>query len=381
MGDQLVPGRYIRAKVAGPQKRRRPYPHMHLFCARIPQHAHNSVRCGAPDNGIIYHNNPFAVHHFPQRVQLHLDTALPALLPRFDKGTAHIGIFHKSLSIRNAGFHGISHGSAISRLRNPHDQIGVHRGIHRQKLPCQNSGAVYAESVHITVRSGKIDILKYTSGMLLFWQAHTPVGLNAPLRRNGDNFPRLHVPDECCADGVQRTGFRCQYIGIVTPADTKRPKTKRIPGADQFPGRHNDQGICAFDFFHGPSHCLFHGFGIQPLPRNMIGNHFRINGGLENSTCIFQFPAQLRRIDQIAVMGKSQGSFHIIQYKRLGIFPGGAAGGRIPHMPDSNIPLQPFQRLRGKSLVQQPHIPHTGNPVGAFRITDRNAAAFLSSVL
>ena len=29
-----------------------------------------------------------------------------------------------------------------------------------------------------------------------------------------------------------------------------------------------------------------------------------IDGGLENRTCVLQFPAQLRRIDQVAVMGQ-----------------------------------------------------------------------------
>ena len=92
--------------------------------------------------------------------------------------------------------------------------------------------------------------------------------------------------------------------------------------------------------------------------------------------------AQLRRIDQVAVVGQTQGSFYIIEHQGLRVFPGTAAGRGIPHMAHADIALQTLQRLRRKYLVAKAH-PLMGRylPLGSFCVAHRYTAAFLSPVL
>ena len=77
--------------------------------------------------------------------------------------------------------------------------------------------------------------------------------------------------------------------------------------------------------------------GMNPGPGYVVGNNLRVNGSLENSPCVLQLMAQLRRIDQVAVVGQPQDSFYIIKHQRLCIFPCAAAGRGIPHMAYADI--------------------------------------------
>ena len=74
----------------------------------------------------------------------------------------------------------------------------------------------------------------------------------------------------------------------------------------------------------------------------MVGNDLRVNGRLENSSCILQIMSEFRRIDQVTVVRESQGSLDIIEHQRLCVFSGRRTGCRIAHMPHADIPVHGF---------------------------------------
>ena len=88
------------------------------------------------------------------------------------------------------------------------------------------------------------------------------------------------------------------------------------------------------------------------------------------------------RIDQITVMRQSQRSLYIIEDKRLGIFSRTAARRRISDMSHADIAFQFFQVSFHERLIQKAHFLYAAHSAfRPFRIADRDAAAFLPSVL
>ena len=70
----------------------------------------------------------------------------------------------------------------VAGLRHTDHQIGLNRRIHGKELSCENPGIVYAHIVNVAVRSCEINILKNTSGMLLFGKAHALIRLDSLFR-------------------------------------------------------------------------------------------------------------------------------------------------------------------------------------------------------
>ena len=102
-----------------------------------------------------------------------------------------------------------------------------------QYLPGHDPGIIYADAVHITVRSGKINIFKDA-----FCRLHRTQAL---IRRNAvpvqhNDLSRLHIPDIFGAHSIQGTGLACQDITVITPSDDQRPEPKGIPGTDKLSG-------------------------------------------------------------------------------------------------------------------------------------------------
>ena len=71
----------------------------------------------------------------------------------------------------------------------------------------------------------------------------------------------------------------------------------------------------------------------------MVCNDLGVNGGLEDCTAVFQLSAQLRRIDQVSVVGQSQGTLHIIEYQRLRVLSCAASRSRVTHMSHTNVSM------------------------------------------
>ena len=115
----------------------------------------------------------------------------------------------------------------------------------------------------------------------------------------------------------------------------------------------------------------------------MISDHLCVNGRLKNRAVIFQLPAKLRCVDQIAVVGQGQCSLDIIEYQRLCVFSGAGSRCGITDMSHADVSgAQPLQMLRRKDLIGKSHaLVDQDFSLGSLCIADCNAAAFLSAVL
>ena len=114
----------------------------------------------------------------------------------------------------------------------------------------------------------------------------------------------------------------------------------------------------------------------------MVCDNLRVNGGLEDRTCILQIVTQFIGIDQVSVVCQRQCTFDIVQYQRLRIFSGGSSGSRITHMSYADVTFQTLQIFCVKHLIDKPHILETGYfSLRSLCLADRDTAALLSTVL
>src|SRR5262249_47044651 len=84
-GDQLLARRRVDPVVTRPLDRRRRDPHVDLARARAAEHAHDLAARGAADDGVVHHNDAFALQHFGHGIQLHLDAEMSNTLLRLDE--------------------------------------------------------------------------------------------------------------------------------------------------------------------------------------------------------------------------------------------------------------------------------------------------------
>ena len=114
----------------------------------------------------------------------------------------------------------------------------------------------------------------------------------------------------------------------------------------------------------------------------MVGDDFRVNRCLEDGACPRKLPLQLRRIDQVSVVGKRQRPLDVVEHQRLRILDGALPGCRIPDMPDTDIAFESLEAFCVEILVHEAHAPPAPDrSLRAVRVTDRNPAALLSPVL
>ena len=354
---------------------------MYLFGSGLTKHRNDAVAGRTTDNGVIDHDNALACNSLAQDIQLDLYAGFTAALFRLDKGTADIAVLYKGHTIGDPGLQCISHGCGITGFRYTDHKIRIHRRIHGEIFSRKHTGIVNAHPVDLAVKTGKINIFKDTAGLLLFRDTHRLVGLDAAVFGDRNHLARLHIADKGRSDSIERTGLRCQNIGIVAFADTQRTETIRITHTHELSRGCNHQRVCTFQLLCRTDHSFFRRLCLDTFSCDMIGNNLRIDRCLENSTADLQLMTELRCIDQIAIVRQRQCTFNIIQNQRLRIFTGRCSCSGVTDMSHTDITIELFQIFRRKDLVDKPHALMRLYYVRTVGITDGDTTAFLTTVL
>ena len=152
-----------------------------------------------------------------------------------------------------------------------------------------------------------------------------------------------------------------------------------IPGTDQLPRRHENQGIGPLQPVHGGAEGILHAGGGKPLPGHDVGNGLGVAGGVENSPGQLQLIPEAVGIAQVTVVGDGHASLLMVDLNRLAVAPYGGPCGAVACMTHGHGPLgQAVQGVNGKHLAHQSHILAGGkHPI----VIDHYSAALLSPVL
>ena len=194
--------------------------------ARVFQHLYEMFHGGAPDNRVVYQDDAFSGNGRLQYAEFHMYAVLPLFLGRLDKCSADIGIFIKSKAEGDARGFRIAFGGRQSRFRNAGHQVCCHGVRFCQRFSCSDTGVVNADSVYTAVQSRKIDVFKNTMGA--FFLLKGIIGFYS-FCRDGNQFPRLDVPDECRTRGGKGAAFRSQHISVAAFSQAKGLQSEGIP--------------------------------------------------------------------------------------------------------------------------------------------------------
>ncbi len=200
-----------------------------------------------------------------------------------------------------------------------------------------------------------------------------------PVLIHYDNFPRLHLPDIGGPQGIQGAGFGAEEPAFPQLAHAQGPEAVGVPDGDELLGGHDNQGVGPPELFHGPFHRCLDGGALEPLPGDDMGDNLGIAGGVEDAAGKLQLLPQLGGVHQVAVVGHRHGALDVVNDHGLGVGPAAGAGGGVPDMAHSHLPLaQGGQDVLGEDLAHQPQVLMVADdPV----IADGDAAALLPPVL
>ena len=107
-------------------------------------------------------------------------------------------------------------------------------------------------------------------------------------------------------------------------------------------------------------------------------DHLAVAGRREADAAFEQFAAQLRRVDQVAVVGDRQRPVQRLDHIWLGVAQPGRTGGRVARVADGQVALQIAQVLFVEHLRDQPHaLVHVGHAA----VAGDNARRLLPPVL
>src|SRR4029077_12651435 len=160
---QLFLGRRVHSIEAGRNRGWARYAHVHFFCPRIADHAHDLAAGGAAHDGVVNQNYAFAFEQGTHRVQLQLHTEVAHALPRLDESTTHVVIANESEAKRNAALGGIPDGGRHTGVRHGDYEVGLGRSFPRQLSSQAFATDLYRTPEHHAVRSREINVLKNTT--------------------------------------------------------------------------------------------------------------------------------------------------------------------------------------------------------------------------
>ena len=178
----------------------------------------------------------------------------------------------------------------------------------REDLPCPDPGIMNADTVDDGIRPGKVDVFKNAH---LFGRgaAVAGVGMDA-VAVKGQDFSGQNIPLEFRAHSVKGTALRCDDIRPVLHFSiAQRAESVGVAHRNELGRGHHDQRKSALQPVHRAADRRLNGGSGDPLPCDHIGDGLRVGGSMENGAGKLQLPAELKRVAQIAVMGKRQLAF------------------------------------------------------------------------
>ena len=247
-----------------------------------------------------------------------------------------------------------------------------------QDAPRLDAGRMHANAVDDRIGTGKVDMLERAYRQR-FGLAAPAVDFHA-VRSEDDDFSRFDVAHECCTDGAQGAAFGSDDIGVVGRfADAKRVESLRVSDADELLGRHDDEGVCAFEEVHSACERLFDGRRAQSFARGEVGDCLRIARRVKDRAAQLEFVAQHIGITEIAVVRYGHAAFLMVHFKRLAVASVAGSGGGVADMADGDAAWREcLEDLGRKDVAYKPQVfVRDEDPV----VVADYAAAFLASVL
>ena len=344
----------------------------------LAQQLHQRAGGGAPHDGVVDQHDPPAGQVAGQRVELHGHAGLAQGGGGLDERPPDVAALDEALGEGDAGLLGVADGVGGARVGHGDDQVGARLGRFPGQLAAQRlTGAVHLAPGEDRVGAGEVDLLERAEGGLAGRRAL--VDLVAALGVEADDLAGADLAHHAGPDRGEGAALggeaeaavlqlaqrqRAQAPGVAHAVD-------RVPGEDHQrvgalrPGHEDPDAGQPVDA--GPA-----GAGQQ------VQHDLAVGGRREPDAPFEQLPPQLRRVDQVAVVGEGQGPVHRLDHVGLGVAQPLRAGRGVAGVADGEVAGHGSQVLLGEDLADEAHpLVH----VGGAPVAGDDAGCFLAPVL
>ena len=190
--------------------------------------------------------------------------------------------------------------------------------LNRKVLPRLLPRALDRRAVNHGIRARKVDKLKHTLRGRRF---NAAVQAADTVAADHNDLSRLDIAHKLRAQRVKRARFRGKQHRIPKLAHTKRAHPARVARRNQLPRGHDNQRIGTTNDLHRAQYGFLNGRRVDALTHDGINQHFGIRRRAENPAVQLDFPAQLHRVYQIAVMRDREIPLDMGDGKRLRVLP------------------------------------------------------------
>ena len=328
----------------------------------------------AANDGIIDHDHTLALHQFGNQVQLHAHVEVPDQLRRLEEASANVVVPDECHFKGQAGFKRVTESGAIAAVRHGYNQVCRAREFAGKLAPHLDARLVNVPVGDRAVWPGEVDILEDAEGAAFVVRKSLDASDAALV--DDDNLARLDVADELGVNKVEGAGFTCEHPAVAQFAKAQWTEPVRIPDADQFLLRHDDEREGAFDAADGFDEI------VLTLADGRLGHEVQddlaIDGGLEDRAASFELFAQLGGIGEVAIVRDGDLAPGAIDREWLGVAQVRSPGGRVTGVADSHRAHEVMQDPAIENLRDQSHA-LVGTEL--LPIARDNASALLAAML
>ncbi len=329
----------------------------------------------AADYRVVHHDNPLALYHGRQRVELQPDAELAHPVRRLDKRPPHVAVLYEPFGVGDAAALRVADRRHHPRVGDGDDHVGLDRGLLSQELAHAVAGPRDLPPVEAGVRAGEVHVLEDAKGAA---RALGPVARQAPIVYH-DHFAWLHVAQEPRPDNVEPAGLAGDGVAALDLAYRERPEAVRVAESDQLVAEDHGHRVGPFEPAHSLSHRLAYRMPPLQLAHSRRGDVRGVRGRVEPEAIPLELLAQGPGVDEVPVMGHRHVHVAPASELGLGVLPGSGAGSRVADVAEGEVPvLEGGQTRAVEDLRDEAHVPKGGSP---FAVGDRDPCRLLAPVL
>ena len=327
---------------------------MDLRRPRFAHHPDDFAGSGAADDRIVDQHDTFAGDQLAHRIELDPHAKIPDLLLRLNKGTSHVVVADEPELEGDARGPAETESGEKAAVGHWHHQVGRRRLLLGERFSHLGSYLRHRIPEEPTVRPGEIDVFESAATDPRGRPPGQQESFDRAAPRNHD-LARFELADTTRLEDVESAGLRSKTRRAAQIPQPERPKSERVARRDQAVAGQKQDRIGARNPFERQHQRFDDRFPL--VFGHQVQDHFGVAGGLENRALGLEFLAQLRRVDQIAVVHQRQRPHASHHHHRLGVGHHTGTGGRISGVADRPETGEPLQGVRVEDVRHLPHAP------------------------
>src|SRR5512136_184279 len=373
--DELGPGGHIDPEVTGGDDLGRPDPDMDLRGPALLHELHDVPGGGPPHNAIVHEDDLLPVDVPDDGVELEPHRELPLLLGWLDEGPRGVPVLHEGLEIRDPRVVGEPDGHRCPGIGDRGDEIRLHRGLVVEGGADLPPHVVDEPALDDRVCPGEVDVLEDAVG---------PVVGDRDLHRletlpgNPEELPRLDVPDEGSAQGVDGDALRGNDEPVSGGPDAEGLDPHRVPEGVEDAVEHEDDRVRAPEDVEAVDDGLLDLPRLPELVDDGRGDDLGVGGRGEDLAVLLELAPELGGVHQVPVVGDGEVVVAEPEVKGLGVLGEVRAGRGVPDMADPDLARELGEDSVVEDLGDEAHALVL---VEAGAVPGRDACALLAPVL